>query len=55
MSFAELWHHPERLELMSIARTIELGENEGEWLRELNPEFQAQKKEMSERLSKARK
>jgi hypothetical protein len=40
---------------MSVAFTCSRGENEGEYLRELNPVWQKKKKEMSEQMSKASK
>jgi hypothetical protein len=40
---------------MSIAFTCSRGENEGEYLREVNPEWQKKKKGMSEQIQKASK
>ncbi len=54
-SFLELDGHPEKARLMTLAFTFESGENEGEYLRELNPEWQKKKKAMSEKIQKVSK
>ena len=37
---------------MSIAFTVENGQSEGEYLRELNPEWNKKKKEMQKKMEK---
>jgi hypothetical protein len=52
-SYLELDAHPEKGNLMSIAFTVDNGQNEGEYLRELNPEWTKKKKEMQKKMEKA--
>lgn len=40
---------------MTVAFTIQYGENEGEYLRETNPQWVKKRKEMSDRMQKANK
>lgn len=40
---------------MTVAFTCSSGDNEGEYLRELNPEWQKKKKAMSDAVQKAMK
>jgi len=47
--------HPDKARLMTLAFTFEAGEGEGEYLRELNPEWQKKKKSMSDKISKVSK
>ena len=54
-SFLELDTHPDKARLMTLAFTFEAGEGEGEYLRELNPEWQKKKKSMSDKISKVSK
>lgn len=39
---------------MTIAATIAQGENDGEYMRELNPKYQQIRKEMQDKMSAAR-
>jgi len=54
-SFIELDEHPDKANLMATAFTLSVGDNEGEYLRELNPAWQKKKKEMSKAVEKASK
>ena len=40
---------------MTLAFTFEQGEGQGEYLKELNPEWQRKKKEVSDKIQKASK
>lgn len=53
-SFLELSAHEDCLTLMTMAFAIERGENEGEYLKEKNPEYQRQRKQMTNEMVKAR-
>lgn len=53
-SFMELLDHPDRLELMSLAFTIERGENEGRYLQQVNPQFQEQLKTAAKEIAKVK-
>lgn len=54
-SYIELEGHPDIARLMTLAFTYDNGDSEGEYLRELNPEWQRKKKSMSEAMQKASK
>jgi len=54
-SFIELDSHPDKARLMELAFTFSQGDNQGEYLRELNPEWQRQKKSMTDKISKVSK
>jgi hypothetical protein len=52
-SFLELESHSDKARLMTLAFTFEQGEGQGEYLKELNPEWQRKKKEVSDKINKA--
>lgn len=51
----DLRNAPDRADLMSAAFTYQRGVNEGEYLREINPKFQAERKAMNKAIEAARK
>jgi hypothetical protein len=54
-SYLELDAHPDKARLMTIAFTVESGDAEGEYLRELNPNWQKRKKDVGRQIDKASK
>lgn len=46
--------HKDCLELMSFAFTIQRGENEGKYLQEMNPKYQAEIQKASDEIIKVR-
>jgi hypothetical protein len=53
-SVIELKNHPQKHTLMREAFTVQRGRNEGEYARELNPEFRKAVKQAAEEISRAR-
>jgi hypothetical protein len=53
-SFMDLDEHPEKRTLMALAFTVKGGKNDGEYMRERNPEYQKMLKDASKKIEKAR-
>jgi hypothetical protein len=53
-SFMELDSHPDKRSLMAVAFTIRGGKNDGETMREQNPEYQRMIRDYSKKVEKAR-
>jgi hypothetical protein len=54
-SYLEIRDAPDKADLMRMAFTYQSGKNKGEYLRELNPSYQKQRKAMGEKIQKAAK
>lgn len=54
-SYLELRDHPDKSELMSRAFTFERGTADGEYLKEMNREYQRQRKAAQKEIEAARK
>jgi hypothetical protein len=54
MSFVDLDEHPNKHSLMRRAFTLMRGVNDGEYLRECNPEYQQQLKDAAAEIQKAK-
>lgn len=52
-SYLELDARPDKGRLMTLAFTFQSGENEGEYIRETNPQWAKKKKAFSDAMNKA--
>jgi hypothetical protein len=54
-SYLDLFYHADRFELMRTAFTLNWGRSDGEYLRELNPEYIKKRKHAESKIATAQK